>query len=273
MWTQLHSGTAFLLSDPKSSVDTLPVSDILISLARQARYRGHTKWVYTVGQHIVLLVDYAVTNGLPITTQKQLFWHDAEEAILGDIITPVKKLFPAISEYGDDLRGHILARFGLERTLPPVVHELDQRILLNERKALCDNIQTLPWNLSYDSPLEDVVIEPWTEEETLSRLWAHLHRLHPLDEWVASLPPQYQNEALPLLQVASQKLCGEDETHPEEGGSRLRSSITRQVWGENKHQQTQQIHHLMNQEDELLRVVGRIYLEAYRRAPYNFKCV
>ena len=83
-----HSGTVFDLVNP--SQEMVVVDDIALSLSRQARFAGHTQEVYTVAQHCVVLSHLFFEHPL------MALLHDAAEAYITDIPTPVKELIPEI---------------------------------------------------------------------------------------------------------------------------------------------------------------------------------
>lgn len=272
-WMQTKSGFAFILNDPATSAAAMPLSDIFYSLARQPRYKGHTKWPYTVGQHVVLLVDSAEKMGLSEAVQRQLLWHDAEEAVIGDIPTPVKRHFPAIAEYGDALRSHFLARFGLPEHLSAIVHELDARILLDERKVLCDDLETLPWNLPYTEGL-GVTIHQWEERTVIKRLWRHYHRLYP-DLMCLPEGVYLSSDNKKVLQRHARRcINGKKNTvHPVEEDQNILPNLTvmgllEQLAGlsltANMHHQLECIRDFQHDADARIKVMGDLLLEVYR---------
>ena len=71
----------------------IKIEDIALSLSRQARFLGHTRRFYSVALHSYNLLT-AAQQLYP--TQRTNFYlhclmHDAAEAYLGDIITPIKR--------------------------------------------------------------------------------------------------------------------------------------------------------------------------------------
>jgi len=86
-----RSGARFWPLDPRPG--DFDIEDIAHGLARICRFNGRTKGTYSVGQHSVL-----VSRLLPDRLKLFGLMHDASEAYLGDIISPVKKL--VASQYG-----------------------------------------------------------------------------------------------------------------------------------------------------------------------------
>jgi hypothetical protein len=73
----------------KISSHDITLIDIAVSLARQSRYLGHTRYVYTVAQHSVI-----VSRACPGSIARHGLLHDAAEAFIGDIVRPVKMRIP-----------------------------------------------------------------------------------------------------------------------------------------------------------------------------------
>jgi hypothetical protein len=75
------------------TADSITFEDIARSLSRQARFNGHTKGAhpYSVAQHsvwVALYIEHHYQTAPAVTLQALL--HDAHEAYIGDIATPVK---------------------------------------------------------------------------------------------------------------------------------------------------------------------------------------
>lgn len=82
--TMVDGSTVDLL-DPRP--DQIKWPAIADGLAKQVRYNGQVSGTYSVAQHCCLVSDLLPTDP---TVRLYGLLHDAHEAILGDIITPVK---------------------------------------------------------------------------------------------------------------------------------------------------------------------------------------
>jgi len=99
-WIQTRSGKRLDLTAPRA--EDIDPMDIAYSLSKLCRFNGHTLRFYSVAQHSVILSEQvspeAAFYGL---------MHDAAEAYIGDIATPLKtpeikaieaRIFDAIAE-------------------------------------------------------------------------------------------------------------------------------------------------------------------------------
>jgi 5'-deoxynucleotidase YfbR-like HD superfamily hydrolase len=84
-WFTTVSGRKVSLLDPQPS--TISIRDIAHSLANICRWNGHTLWFYSVADHRVH-VSKLVEPELAMVG----LLHDAAEAYLGDVVSPVKKM-------------------------------------------------------------------------------------------------------------------------------------------------------------------------------------
>ncbi len=84
------SGARVDLFDPTPA--TLHLSDIAFSLCRIPRYTGHTREPYSVGSHSLWVAKVCLRATKDSQTRLYALLHDAHEAYVGDIATPVKNL-------------------------------------------------------------------------------------------------------------------------------------------------------------------------------------
>jgi len=88
-----YTGKMFSPFDPQS--DDVDIKDIAHSLSMTCRFRGHIKQFYSVAMHSCMVSD-KVSKGYSIINPYLSIWgllHDAAEAYLADIPSPIKDRF------------------------------------------------------------------------------------------------------------------------------------------------------------------------------------
>lgn len=168
-WMQTRHGHAFdyeVAFDPRpEEVPAFDLRDIVWSLARQTRYLGHVAGSgYSVAEHSVLVSEAAAAAGLGPEYVRAALLHDATEAYLGDMPSPLKAFFPdfrhAEKTLARKLRTWAATRYGVAIAPfdAPEIVDLDRRILLDERAALFDG-EVAPWEI--EGPPLGVEIREW----------------------------------------------------------------------------------------------------------------
>lgn len=128
-WILTHSGKRLDLLSPDP--DVITAFDIAHALARINRFTGHTKVAYTVAEHsirVAALVDPE--------WRLQALLHDAAEAYIGDISSPLKALLPAFAQIEHGIHHAICQRFGIGSALHPSIKQADLIMLATERRDL-----------------------------------------------------------------------------------------------------------------------------------------
>lgn len=134
-WIQTISGKKFhFLSGPTSEVD---IHDIAIVLSRTPRWAGHTREFLSVGQHSInvsLLVGEMGGSG---REQMIGLLHDATEAYMCDIPSPLKRLIPEFKRIENKVWSKI-CRAILKRAydIPQIVQDADSIMLATEARDL-----------------------------------------------------------------------------------------------------------------------------------------
>jgi len=135
-----YSGRQVDLMAP--SPKQLDIGDIAHALALQCRYNGHTERFYSVAEHSLLVADLveAEVRGRPDAAQtvRTALLHDAAEAYLGDIVSPLKFSPPMLGYLcvESEWNAVIAQRYGLCYVLPPVVRQADEALLGLEMATL-----------------------------------------------------------------------------------------------------------------------------------------
>lgn len=129
------------------------VEDIAHSLANQCRFTGHVRSFYSTAQHSVLVST--------VVPREYALWgllHDASEAYIADIASPVKR-HPDFGTYydiaEDRLTAAVAERFGLELPMPAEVKVADKMLLRAEQRDLMPNDPA-------EGPIYSREVVPWS---------------------------------------------------------------------------------------------------------------
>lgn len=126
---QTYTGVLFNPFHPRP--EDIDIRDIAHALSQQCRFGGHSKTLYSVAQHCLLVSKY-----LPAPFKLWGLLHDASEAYLVDIPKPIKNFLPDYLDIEYRLEQEIARAFGLRWPVPAEVKVIDQRILATERRDL-----------------------------------------------------------------------------------------------------------------------------------------
>jgi hypothetical protein len=152
-WIQTRGGDAFELLSPKPGM--IHFEEIATILSRIPRFNGHTGDVFSVAQHCTEGAKAILRSGVEDATALAFLLHDAHEAFLGDLTSPVLvaldtlaydrglSAITASSLMGELKRradAAIYAAAGLKWPLHPDIQQIvayyDLRMLRTERDAL-----------------------------------------------------------------------------------------------------------------------------------------
>lgn len=172
---QTAAGEYFPLLAPRA--EDINIGDIAHALSNLCRFTGHTREFYSVAQHSVL-VSYAV----PAEDALAALLHDASEAYLGDVSSPLKRLLPNYQEIETRVMEAVLTAFRLPTFIPDTVKVADRVLLATEKRDLMppsDDDET-EWALIAGVPLLRETIEPLPPRAARVRFldrFAQLNRL------------------------------------------------------------------------------------------------
>lgn len=131
--------------------------DIAQALSRIPRFNGHTRQFYSVAQHCVLASQLA-----PPDDALAALLHDAPEAYIGDMISPLKAQLPTYRLIEQRIWAAIAKRFGIDPVMPDSVKHVDLQLLATERRELLPASSQVWPCLEGVEPLPDLIIEPWS---------------------------------------------------------------------------------------------------------------
>ena len=171
-WMQTFSGRKFFIGDPRS--EEVFLTDIAHHLSNICRYNGAPDHFYSVGQHSLILSEYAEMKGKSRMTQILALMHDAAEAYFGDHIVSLKAVCPALREIEAPIWAAVEERFSLDVATEEEwswVKSVDKRVCNNEKAFLMKDGQD--WIIQKLNPLHIQGIIPYypytVEQEFLSR--------------------------------------------------------------------------------------------------------
>ena len=129
-----NSGIKFKILNP--SRDDIDIKDIAHSLSGKNRWNGHADKSFTVGEHSILMAKTAKDLGYPSEIILQCLLHDASEAYMVDMPTPLKILMPNFIEMENRISTAIARKFNYPEKMDNRTHLLDQLSLFEEGLAL-----------------------------------------------------------------------------------------------------------------------------------------
>lgn len=164
-WIQTFSGHKFYFQREWYESDDIYIADIVWALSRCPRYCGHTNVFYSVAQHCVLVSEEVARRGGGVLDQLIGLLHDAPEAYLADLPSPLKALCPQYKAIEDGVWARISHRFlGEVIEIPPIVKECDLALLTAEAED-CFSYAPLDNLVSRYSARADITIEPCSSED------------------------------------------------------------------------------------------------------------
>lgn len=126
---ELLSGNWIDVLNPRP--EDIYLSDIAGGLSKICRFHGQTNGFYSVAEHSVLCAVLAEQRALDPVLVRAAFLHDAHEAYIGDIPTPIKALIPGIEEVSRHLDQAVAKQFAIDPDLfySPDIKEIDHLAL------------------------------------------------------------------------------------------------------------------------------------------------
>lgn len=117
----------FLNPDP----DSIDINDIAHALSRICRFNGHTREFYSVAEH-----SWKGATYISDEYKLAMLLHDASEAYLCDIPSPVKDYIPDYKKIEEELSYAICVKFGLPFPNHEIIKYYDLVLLSNEAHHL-----------------------------------------------------------------------------------------------------------------------------------------
>ena len=123
-----------------ASSNTFLIEDIAASLSKQCRYNGHSIKFYSVAEHSVHvshLVEHATRSKHEAL---HALLHDASEAYLGDITSPLKKILPDYKALEREFEIAIGKSFKTGTEITTLISEYDQHLAEKEMNELMNTV-------------------------------------------------------------------------------------------------------------------------------------
>lgn len=167
---QTYTGLEFDVTRPDPAL--IRIEDIAHALSCMPRFAGHTRWFYSVAQHSV-----HVSQLVPPHLAKAALLHDATEAYILDMPTPVKAMLPVYRVMETGLMMAIARAFDcwyIDLAARDEVKHADMVALATEKRDLMRNA---PW---WSVPVEPdevriVPLLPQQAEQLFLARWAEVN--------------------------------------------------------------------------------------------------
>jgi 5'-deoxynucleotidase YfbR-like HD superfamily hydrolase len=175
---ETRSGQHFAPLNPDP--DHLSITDIAHALSHQCRFSGHTKVAYSVAEHSVRVADLLQARGANAELVLAGLMHDASEAYLVDLPTPLKD-DPRFSFYRTAemrLMDVIASHFGFARAWKnhqKEIRDADLTLLATEARDLMA-YRPGYWDKLTHAPLPTTII-PWGAEAARGAFYCRFQAL------------------------------------------------------------------------------------------------
>ena len=178
-WLETFSGEKFYLFYPEKSKVCLV--DIAHALSQLCRYNGHTSHFYSVAEHSIHVAQHLEDEGFSPEIALAGLMHDAAEAYVGDIISPIKAQFPVLESMEQKIQNEILKQLcpdilDVHKHYKTLISKIDKNIVNDERKALMLKTQH-KWIFNGAEAL-NCPIPCWTSDDACQRFHTRFTQLY-----------------------------------------------------------------------------------------------
>lgn len=177
IFVETISGARLDLLNPKPQ--SISATDIAYHLSMICRFSGAIKEFYSVAQHSVAVSDLAREFGEDRHTQYACLMHDAAEAYIGDLPSPVKQLCPEYRELEERITEAINAALIVRNG-----EHMKERIKLYDAIACRSEAAAMmhsrghswPWG---DTPIRNLKVAKWHRAEVEIAFLNRYYELRP----------------------------------------------------------------------------------------------
>ena len=116
------------------NIDDIDIKDIAHALSMLARANGHFPFFHSVAQHSIECANEAIARKLPPKICLACLLHDASEAYMSDVTTPVKAKLEDYQKYEKNLIDLVYKKFvgNIDEEEKRIVARIDKEILYYE---------------------------------------------------------------------------------------------------------------------------------------------
>jgi hypothetical protein len=177
----MGDGSYFDYENPEAS--TMTIEDFAYGLAYTCRFRGQTRSpltgrrvFYSVAEHCVRMAAHVEEDGHDRVHVKAAMMHEAGEPVCGDMVGPLKQLFPEFRTLEKRCEAAALSRFGVSIPDPDLIKRYDLRMLATEKRDLMPASRDHEWSWvrGFEPFLE--IIEPFDCPDTAAEAFLYLWR-------------------------------------------------------------------------------------------------
>lgn len=127
--------------DPK--IEDIDIEDIASALSKLCRFNGHCSIPFSVAEHSVYVSRYLEKQNLHRDFARVGLLHDAAEAYIGDMVTPLKVLFPEFSALENRILKLVFAKYfphpfvDMQFDILNLITNVDKAATATEARYLC----------------------------------------------------------------------------------------------------------------------------------------
>ena len=167
-WMLTASGKMFYPFDPDP--EDIDITDIAGGLAKCCRWSGQCNGFFSVAQHSIIVSGTC--------SPPNALWglmHDAPEAYVNDLVTPIKKDINVYNELEDIILTAIAKKFELTLPIPDEVHQVDALVTATESHYLMRD--TPEMKKAFPQVIADLDIYPWEWQRAQAEFLMRFTRL------------------------------------------------------------------------------------------------